>query len=205
MFEHYLTLAQPWLEQYGYFALFGSVFLEGFGMPTPGESLIIAASLLAERGDMQIIPVLLTAWLAAVLGDNIGYMLGRWGGHRLLLKVGVKSDHLAHVESFFKRYGGGIVIAARFIVILRQLNGVVAGSMQMPWWRFLTFNALGAALWVGFWGGGAFFLGEHFAQIENGFRGVVPYAVALGLLALAGLAWYLFGTRSHSATSSNEK
>lgn len=83
--------------------------------------------------------------------------------------AGVKPDHLAHVERFFKRYGGGIVIAARFIVILRQLNGVVAGSIQMPWWRFLTFNALGAALWVGFWGGGAFFLGEHFAQIENGF------------------------------------
>lgn len=147
---------------------------------------------------MQIVLVLLTAWLAAVLGDNIGYMLGRWGGHRLLLKLGVKSAHLAHVERFFKRYGGGIVIAARFIVILRQLNGVVAGSMEMPWWRFLAFNALGAALWVGFWGGGAFLLGEHFAQVESWFRGLVPYAVALGLFALAGLVWYLFGTHRAS-------
>lgn len=191
MFEHYLTLAQPWLDQYGYFALFASVFLEGFGMPTPGESLIVAASMLAGRGDMHIVLVLLFAWLAAVLGDNIGYLIGRWGGHRLLYKVGVKAGHLAKAEHFFKHYGGGIVIIARFFPVLRQLNGVVAGSMQMPWWRFLLFNVLGAALWVGFWGGGVYWLGGHFEQVEQAFQGVVPYAVAAGLAALAGLAWYL--------------
>ncbi len=192
MFEHYLTLAQPWLDQYGYFALFVSVFLEGFGMPTPGESLIVASSVLAGRGEMHIIPVLLSAWLAAVLGDNIGYLLGRWGGHHLLLKVGVKADHLVYVERFFKRYGGEIVVVARFFIILRQLNGVVAGSMQMLWWRFLAFNALGATLWVGFWGGGVYFMGQHFEQLEQIFRGIAPYVVAVGLLALAWLGWYLF-------------
>lgn len=192
MFEHYLTLAQPWLDQYGYFALFVSVFLEGFGMPTPGESLIVASSVLAGRGEMHIIPVLLSAWLAAVLGDNIGYLLGRWGGHHLLLKVGVKADHLVYVERFFKRYGGGIIGVARFFIILRQLNGVVAGSMQMLWWRFLAFNALGATLWVGFWGGGVYFMGQHFEQLEQIFRGIAPYVVVVGLLALAWLGWYLF-------------
>lgn len=195
MFEHYLAIAQPWLEQYGYFALFASVFLEGFGMPTPGESLIVAASLLAGRGDMHIAPVLLAAWLAAVMGDNVGYLLGRKGGQHLLHKVGVKPDHLARVEGFFRHYGGGIVVLARFFPILRQLNGVVAGSMKMPWWEFLTFNALGATLWVGFWGGGVYFLGGHFEQVEQAFRGVVPYAVAVGLVALAVLGWYLWGSR----------
>jgi membrane protein DedA with SNARE-associated domain len=191
MLEHYLTIAKPWLEHYGYFALFGGVFVEGFGLPAPGETLIIASALLEEQGDMQLVPVLLTAWLAAVVGDNLGYWLGRWGGRRLFLKVGVKPDHLAHVERFFTRYGGGVVVAARFFEILRQLNGVVAGSMRMPWWRFMGFNALGAGLWVGFWGGGIFLLGRHFAKVEAWLHTATPYVSALGLLALAGLAWYL--------------
>lgn len=195
MLEHYFTLAKPWLDQYGYFAVFGGVFVEGFGLPAPGETLIIAAALLAERGEMQLLLLLLTAWLAAVLGDNLGYVIGRWGGRSLLLKVGVKPSHLEHVERFFNRYGGGVVAAARFFEILRQLNGIVAGSMGMPWWRFLTYNALGAALWVGFWGGGIFLLGKHFAQVEMALRAVAPYITLLGLAALAGLLWYLFKGR----------
>ncbi|MEZ5452478.1 MAG: DedA family protein [Thiothrix sp.] len=204
MLEHYLTIAKPWLEQYGYFALFGGVFVEGFGLPAPGETLIIAAALLAGQGDLNPVVVLLTAWLAAVLGDNLGYLLGRWGGHRLFLKVGVKPDHLAHVEHFFKRYGGGVVVAARFFEILRQLNGVVAGSMQMPWWRFVTFNALGAALWVGFWGGGVWLLGKHFEQVENALRSFAPYVIALGLVALAALGWYLLAGRGKANVQTRE-
>lgn len=202
MLEHYLTVAKPWLEQYGYLALFGGVFVEGFGLPAPGETLIIGASLLAGQGNMQLAAVLPTAWLAAVLGDNVGYLLGRWGGQRLLLKVGVKADHLAHVERFFTRFGGGVLVAARFFEILRQLNGVVAGSMRMPWWRFVAFNALGAGLWVGLWGGGVFLMGRHFAQVEGWLRTAAPYVTAIGLIALAGLAWYL---RSPTRTASTLK
>lgn len=192
MLEHYLTIAQPWLDHYGYFAIFGSVFVEGFGCPAPGETLIIAGALLAERGTMSLLPLLLTAWLAAVLGDNIGYAIGRWGGRSLLTRIGVKAAHLSRVEGFFSRYGGGMVITARFFEVLRQLNGIVAGSMGMPWWRFLTYNALGAALWVGFWGGGIFFLGKHFAQLEAGLRSIAPYITVLGILALVALIGYLF-------------
>lgn len=191
MLEHYLAVAKPWLEQYGYFALFGGVLVEGFGLPAPGETLIIASALLAGQGDLNPAAVLLTAWLAAVLGDNLGYLLGRWGGRRLFLKVGVKQAHLEHVEAFFKRYGGGVVMAARFFEVLRQLNGVVAGGMRMPWWRFIVFNALGAALWVGVWGGGVFLLGKHFEQVESVLHGVEPYAISVGLILLAALGWYL--------------
>ncbi len=144
---------------------------------------------------MQLPLLLLTAWLAAVLGDNIGYAIGRWGGHSLLLKVGVKHSHLMKVEAFFNRYGAGVVVGARFFEVLRQLNGIVAGSMGMPWWRFLTYNALGAALWVGFWGGGIFLLGRHFVQVEATLRMFAPYITVLGVVALAGLIWYLFKGR----------
>ncbi|HPE60936.1 MAG TPA: DedA family protein [Thiolinea sp.] len=133
----------------------------------------------------------MNGYLAAVLGDNVGYMIGRWGGQRVLHRLGVKEDHLRRTEHFFEHYGGGIVVVARFIVILRQLNGVVAGSMHMPWGRFLLFNVLGGVLWVTFWCGGVYYLGRHFEQIEQSFRGLMPYAVVTGLIALFGLLWYL--------------
>lgn len=202
MIGHYLTIAKPWLEQYGYLALFGGVFVEGFGLPAPGETLIIAAALLAGHGDMQFASVLLTAWLAAVLGDNLGYLLGRWGGRCLFVKLGIRPDHLARVERFFMHYGGGVVLAARFFEILRQLNGVVAGSMQMPWGRFVAFNALGAGLWVGLWGGGVFLLGRHFAQVEIWLRSAAPYVSTAGLIALVGLAWYLLEPARAAKTNS---
>lgn len=195
MFDHYLTLAKPWLDQYGYFAVFVSVFLESFGLPTPGESLIVASSVLAGRGQMHIVPILLASWLAAILGDNVGYWIGRWGGTRLLTKLGVKPSHLSYAEQFFQRYGGGVVVVARFFIILRQLNGIVAGSMKMPWWEFLAFNILGATLWVGFWGGGTYWLGHHFEQIEHYLSNIAPYAIIIGLIALSGLGWYLLKGR----------
>lgn len=192
MLEHYLLIAKPWLEQYGYIALFVGVFVEGFGIPAPGETLIIASSALAGQGDMKLPVVLLVAWVAAIAGDNVGYLLGRWGGQRLILKFGVRADHLLRVEQFFKRYGGGVVMTARFFEVLRQLNGIVAGSMRMPWWRFLVFNAVGATLWVGLWGAGSYFLGKHFAFVKAWVHNFSPYIIGVGVLGLLVLLWYLF-------------
>lgn len=193
--EHYLEVARPWLEEYGYLTLFATVFVEGFGLPVPGQTLIMASALLAEKGSMHIMAVFLTAWSAAVLGDNVGYLIGRWGGRNLLLKLRVKPAHLERIEYFFTRYGGGIVIFARFVDILRQLNGVVAGSMQMPWRTFVLFNAIGAALWVGLWAGGVYFLSQYMAQFQTFFKTTEPYLIALGLLALIGLLGYLLNLK----------
>jgi membrane protein DedA with SNARE-associated domain len=203
--EHYLMIAKPWLDQYGYFALFLAVFVEGFGLPAPGETLIIASAMLAGRGDMNPTTVLFVAWMAAVLGDNIGYGLGRWGGRRLFLKMGIKQDHLTRVERFFNRFGGELVIFARFFEVLRQLNGVIAGSMGMQWWRFATYNALGGALWVGFWGGGVWLLGKHFEQIEAIFHRFEPFVIVLGVLALLLVVWYIVKARSRSAPRIDHK
>lgn len=195
MLSHYLELATPYLSRYGYFAVFGMVLVEGFGLPAPGQTLIIAGGLLAARGDMNITVLVLVAWAAAVLGDNIGYAIGRYGGRQLVLRhggrAGLRAAHLERVERFFTRYGGGIVIAARFLEVLRQLNGVVAGLGGMSWLRFLGFNAVGAALWVGVWAYGVYRLGENMEQVLSGLKLVEPYLIGAGVCAVIGLLVYL--------------
>lgn len=193
---HYLELAAPYLREYGYGAVFIGVLVEGFGIPAPGQSLIVAGALFAARGQMQIAALLPLAWVAAVIGDNIGYAIGRYGGRRLVLRhgrhVGVRAAHLDRVQHFFGRYGGGIVMAARFFEVLRQFNGVVAGVSGMNWWRFFGYNAVGAALWVGVWGYGVYRVGRHMDQLLALFKRAEPYVIGAGLLALVGLAMYLF-------------
>jgi membrane protein DedA with SNARE-associated domain len=199
--HHYLEIAAPYLERYGYMAVLAGVMVESFGIPAPGQSLVISGALLASQGEMNITVLLLTAWSAAVVGDNIGYAIGHFGGRRLVLRhgryVGVRADHLERVERFFQRYGGVVVVVARFFEILRQLNGVVAGTVGMTWWRFLTFNAVGATLWVGLWGWGVFYLGGHMDQVHTVFKSFEPYVVTVGVLALVGLVIYLFWRRTN--------
>jgi membrane protein DedA with SNARE-associated domain len=193
--SHYLDIATPYLHQYGYFAVFGTVLVEGFGVPAPGQTLIIAGGLLAARGDMHIAILVAVAWTAAVLGDNIGYAIGRYGGRQWVLRhagsAGLRAAHLEHVERFFDRYGGGIVIVARFLEVLRQLNGVVAGLGGMSWLRFLGFNAVGAALWVGVWGYGVYRLGQNMEQVLVWLKLVEPYLIGAGVVAVLALLFYL--------------
>jgi membrane protein DedA with SNARE-associated domain len=183
-----LSDSGPYLREYGYPLVFGLIFLESFGLPVPGESVLITAALLAGRHEMDLTLVIAIAGCAAVLGDNVGYAIGRYGGRRLLLRygsfIGATGDRLHAVETFFRRYGGGIVIVARFIALARQLNGIVAGTASMPWWRFLAFNALGALLWVGFWGFGGGYIGRHAA-------GLLGWAHHHGYLAAAAGAGVL--------------
>lgn len=195
LIDHYLQVAQPYLDKYGYAAIFALVLVESFGIPAPGEAIIIAAAFMASRGKMNLPLLLLIAWSAAVIGDNIGFAIGHYGGRRLLEHrgrwIGIRQAHLHKVEHFFQRYGGGIVVVARFIEVLRQLNGIVAGSMGMEWWRFLTYNAIGAALWVGAWGTGVYFLGKHIERVADFVHAAEPYLIGAGILALLILIGYI--------------
>jgi membrane protein DedA with SNARE-associated domain len=197
--DHYLQLAEPYLDRYGLSALFATVFVEGFGVPAPGQTLMIAAALLAAHGQLSITVVLVLAWVAAVLGDNLGYIIGRTGGHRLALRLGVRRSHLERVHGFFTRYGGGIVVVARFVDGLRQLNGVVAGTAEMPWWRFFAYNALGAGLWVGLWGYGAYRLGRHVGVLLSAFQRFEPWIAAAGVVGVLVLLVYLLRGRGREA------
>jgi membrane protein DedA with SNARE-associated domain len=183
--EIMITL-KPYVDQYGYWAVFGAILLESFGMPAPGEATLIAGSLLASQGDFSIFSVVVAAWTAAVLGDNIGYAIGRKGGRPLMLRYGryifISQARLELTESFFRKHGGIIVMAARFFAVLRQLNGIVAGIAAMPWRNFLLYNALGAALWVGLWSFAFYFLGTEVLRY-----GVTYKKLTLIVLILLGL------------------
>jgi membrane protein DedA with SNARE-associated domain len=159
----------PILNSYGYLAVGVLLFLEDFGVPAPGETILIAAAVYAGVGQGNIALVVLIGFLAAVAGDNVGFAIGRFGGRALVLRFGryvlLTERRLAQAERFFARHGGKVVTIARFIEGLRQANGIVAGLARMPWPRFLMFNALGAAIWVGFWSAFGYFAGNHLEAI----------------------------------------
>jgi membrane protein DedA with SNARE-associated domain len=191
---------QPYLNHYGYWAVFGALLLENLGLPVPGETLLIAGALLASRGKMDIVTLLGTAGVAAVTGDNIGYAIGRFGGRRLVFRYGryvfITEGRLNKAEGFFRRYGGAVVVMARFFAVLRQLNGIVAGTVKMRWQRFLAYNILGAALWAGFWGMLFYELGEKAARFGAGFS-KVEFLLAFGVVAaLVILAVHLLWGRA---------
>lgn len=156
------------IASYGVLALFVVLYFESFGVPLPGESALITVSLLAARGDPAIGHVVLAAWLGAVLGDSTGYLIGRVGGRPLLLwlapRIKLTPDKLARVETLAREKGFVMVTTARFVVILRQLNGILAGTIGMPWPRFALANAVGALAWAAFWGLGAYFFADLFRR-----------------------------------------
>jgi membrane protein DedA with SNARE-associated domain len=149
------AVVAPFIHSYGLIALFILVCLESIGLPLPGEATLITASALALEGQLPLIGVFLAAASAATLGDNVGYLIGRKGGRLLLERfghlVGLTQQRRNWIEKLYTDRGPIIVVGARFVVVLRQLNGLVAGSMAMPWSVFLLANAAGAVLWAGAW------------------------------------------------------
>jgi membrane protein DedA with SNARE-associated domain len=189
--EHALARVQPLLDHYGYLAVFLAVLVEGIGLVAPGQTLLIAAALTAAKGGLNLAWVLFWAFSAAALGNSLGYLLGRRGGRPLLHKIRVNERHLQRLEGYFARYGKGVVIIARFFDGLRQLNGILAGMLQMPWKEFTTCNILGAALWTGIWGLGAYFLEKEIESVHFTFRLVEPWIAALSLMTFLAVIVYL--------------
>ncbi|MEJ2326465.1 MAG: DedA family protein [Chromatiaceae bacterium] len=196
-FQHALTGAEPWLREYGYPALALAVGIEGIGVPAPGETLLIGAALLAARGDLNISVVLVTAWLAAITGDNIGYWIGRAGGRPLLSKLRVSPGRLARLESFYRRFGVWLVLVSRFFDGTRQLDGIIAGSARMPWPRFFLFEALGALAWVALWGWGIDQLGRHGSSIHRLLHRINPWVAGVALAAAVLVVLFLVSGRMH--------
>ncbi|WP_377267218.1 DedA family protein [Peterkaempfera sp. SMS 1(5)a] len=190
----------PLLEHYGYLSVGGLVFVEDFGVPAPGEATLVAAAVYAGAGQLSIAAVAGIALVAAVAGDNVGYLIGRTGGrafvHRWGRYVLLTPERFGRAEEFFSRNGAKVVVIARFVEGLRQANGIIAGTTGMPWRRFLAFNTLGAVLWVGLWATVGYTAGSH---IDTVYRDVSRYQsyllIVLGVLVAALVARHLLRRR----------
>lgn len=179
----------PYLDSYGYAAVFLFVLLENFGIPLPGEATLVTGAVFTVSGRLNLPVLVLVAFTAAVTGDNLGYALGRFGGRPLVVRlgrrVGITDAHLDRVEGFFTKHGTKVVVAARFLPLLRHLNGIAAGVSGMPWRRFLLANAVGAGIWVAVWSTVGVQAGAHIDGVNTALTASPPYlAAALAVIVL---------------------
>ena len=142
------------LLDYGLVILFAFVAAESAGMPIPGETALITAAVLArpEHHQYSLLSVIVVASAAAIIGDNIGYLLGRYGGRRLLSRWGFVRRYaeraLPPSERFFAKHGPKTVFFGRFIAVLRVTSAWLAGISHMTWWKFFAWNAAGGIIWA---------------------------------------------------------
>jgi|SRR5579859_6743745 len=194
------------LNHYGYLVIAFFVLLEDFGVPVPGETVLILGAVYAGTGRLSIWLVGLIGFLAAVTGDNIGFAIGHFGGRSLVERFGryvfLTPERLDKAAGFFDRHGGKIVAIARFIEGLRQANGIIAGIIGMHWLRFLAFNALGAALWVALWSCIGYFSGNHINAIyKDATRYSTYLAIAFGVLILLWIARLIWRRQRNQAAA----
>ena len=196
----FLNAVSPYLEHYSYWAVLLLVTLEDFGVPVPGETILIAAAIFAGAGRLNVVLVGLVGFVAAIIGDNIGFAIGHFGGRALALRWGkyvfLTEERLAKAEYFFDHHGARIIVVARFIEGLRQANGIIAGISGMHWRRFVVFNALGAALWVGTWVTLGYVAGNHISTIYHYISIYSLYAlIAAVVLAATFIVWHVVRRR----------
>ena len=183
------------VHHYGLVALFVIVMLESGGVPLPGETALVAAAIFASRGNLNIAEVIAVAAAAAIVGDNLGYWLGRTGGRRLLERFGPlhrwSKPGIEWSEKFFEQHGGKTIFIARFVAVLRVTAAWLAGISQMTWWRFFAWNAAGGICWATLVGLVAYYAG-HAAADAIGHYGLYGGAavVLVGAAALVGLHFW---------------
>ena len=196
-----------WIDSYGYEAIFVLVGLESIGVPLPGETALISGALYAATTHRLNIALVITlAALAAIIGDNIGFALGRWGGYRLLRGYGryIRFDErrLKIGRYVFLRHGGKVVFFGRFVAVLRTYAAFLAGTNRMSWPRFLVFNAAGGITWATTIGIAYYYIGNTVKHVRG------PLDIALGVAAAAvivGFFIYLRRTEERYAVEAEKE
>src|SRR5215213_7293744 len=159
------------IAHHGYLLIIFGVMLESTGVPLPGETILIASGVLVQRGHFDLGYVIVFGILGAVVGDQIGYWVGREGGRPSVLRWGryvlITPERLARAERFFARHGGKAVFLARFFSGLRVFGALVAGISRMRWGTFILYNALGGAVWATAVVLIGYFLGSSLALVER--------------------------------------
>jgi membrane protein DedA with SNARE-associated domain len=182
-------------QSFALLLLFCLVAIESAGVPLPGETALIASGVLASQGKLNIAAVIAVAAVAAILGDNAGYVIGRHGGRALLERWGPISGHtrkmLPRAERIFARHGGKTVFFGRFVAFLRITAAWMAGVSHMPWWRFFAFNAAGGIVWATLFGLVSYYLGTAAGEAIQtyGLYAAGAIAVATAMVVLAVRLW----------------
>ena len=160
------------LATYGYLAVFIFVGVESLGIPVPGETMLVTAAIYAgTTGRLSIFWVIVASSAGAIVGDNIGYAIGRTGGYRLLKRYGryirLDENRLRLGQYLFRKHGPKVVFFGRFVSVLRIFAAFLAGVNHMHWRLFLIFNAAGGIVWSTIYGVGAFLLGKQLLQLSG--------------------------------------
>lgn len=187
------TLLQHLIETYGLWVLFGVIMMECMGIPLPGETALVTAAIYAgSTHRISIVVVVLVAAGAAIIGDNIGYLIGRRLGLPLLVRYGkyihLDERRLKVGQYLFLRHGGTIVFLGRFVAILRTYSALLAGANRMRWPLFLITNALGGISWAVVFGLGAYLFGEQATRLA-GSIGILLLAAAI-VFVIAGIMFF---------------
>jgi membrane protein DedA with SNARE-associated domain len=175
---------------YGYWAVLVFVFIESMGIPFPGETMLILASIYAgSTHQLNIVFVIVAAAAGAILGDNTGYAVGRYGGYRLLRRYGhyirLNERELKLGQYLFMKHGGKVVFFGRFVSVLRAWAAFLAGVDRMSWWKFGAFNATGGILWATIYGVAAYILGKNIHRFAG------PVGIVIGALAAVIIVGFL--------------
>jgi membrane-associated protein len=177
-----MAFLTEWIIGFGYVALFGTIFAESglfFGFFLPGDSLLFTAGLFAAKGDLNIAWVCLGCFIAAVLGDQVGYWFGATVGAKTKF---IKKEHLDKTEAFYQKYGRATLILARFTPVVRTFAPVLAGVAQMPYANFLTYNIVGGALWGITIPVLGYFLGNAIPDIDHYLLPIIIVIIILSVL-----------------------
>lgn len=184
---------RTFIADYGYWAVALALLCENAGIPVPGETTLLLASFLAySEHKLDLGWIIVVATGAAVIGDNVGYALGHYGGRPLLERYRhffrISPSTLERGEKLFARYGASTVFIARFIFGLRIFAGPLAGVLRMPWKAFLLFNFLGALVWVSAIATVGYFFGQHWDEMESAL-GRFNLAVGIAVLLVIPILW----------------
>src|SRR5918998_5229473 len=190
------------IEHYGYLVVLFGVMLESTGVPLPGETILLAAGVLVERGHLDLGYTIAFGIVGAVVGDQIGYWVGRFGGRPFVLRWGryvfITPERLGRAETFFERHGGKAVFFARFITGVRVFGALVAGMSHMAWGKFAIYNFLGGTAWATAAVSLGYFLWASIGLVEHWVGRFSLLLVAVLVLVVILRWWYRKAARTRS-------
>ncbi len=206
--------APVWLDhailQWGYWVVLVAVMIETMGVPFPGETSLLAAAIYAGTGrPLNIALIILAAAVGAILGDNFGYTVGRYGGYplvrRILRAFRVKESALAGAQTYFARHGDKTVFIGRFFALLRVTVAFLAGVNHMKWRRFAFWNAAGGITWATVYGLLGYTLGHNLPLLNTVTRVIGVGGTVLLVVAVVGLVVFWFIRRRQAERRPLEK